>query len=306
MVVLPSVRQTIETLAYSPDGRWLAVGGSNEKAGLRIWNVANQTPFDEQPPERAGVYQLQWYADRPLKLVVGFRAVGLHVYAFNGRNLELLQRADKLLVDATEPKTLWYTNRDGQRSSFFLESTLRPDGQLWPIWRDQLGGGWGLIARALDKKRFVSAEYHYVDDNLRGAVVILVRSRKEGAVLHHFPFPHKTLDAMAASPNGKFVAFANRKSIQIWRGSSGYEFVTELKPDNRRQYTSIAFHPTGRFLAATGNDGTVQFFETSSWQRTHTFDWNIGRMRCLAFSPDDLSIAAGGDTGDVVIWDIEP
>lgn len=305
MVVLPSVHQTIETLAFSPEGRWLAVGGSNEKNGLRIWNVARQTPFKEDNPEPAAVYQLQWNAGRPLKLVVGYRAKGLYIYAFNGRNFDRLQTADKLLVEANDHKTIWYTNRDGQRSSYFIESTLKPDGQLWPIWRASLGGGWGLIARAINKKRFVSAEFHFVNSDFRGATTILVRSRIDGTILHQFPFPHKTLDAMAVSPDGKTVVFASRKSIQIWKGTAGYEFVTELQNDNRRQYTSIEFHPSGRWMAAASNDGSVQFFETTNWRRTYAFDWNIGRMRCLAFSPDGLVAAAGSDTGNVVVWDID-
>jgi WD40 repeat protein len=305
MMIFPSVRQTIETLAFSPDGRWLAVGGSSEKAGLQIWNVANQSPIEELSSEKAGVYQLQWIAGRPLRLVVGFRAIGLFVYSFNGRNLNQLQGADKLLVNATDPKTLWYTSRTGQRSGFLIESTLKPDGLFRPIWRDQLGGGWGLMARALDKKRFVSAEYHYLNDDFRGAVQIFVRSRVNGTILHHFPYLFQSLDAMAVSPNGKAIGFASRKSVQIWSGADGYEMVTELKNDNRRQFTSIAFHPSGRYLAAASNDGTVQFVETTNWQRSHAFEWNIGRMRCLAFSPDGLSAAAGSDSGTVVIWDID-
>jgi WD40 repeat protein len=36
-----------------------------------------------------------------------------------------------------------------------------------------------------------------------------------------------------------------------------------------------------------------------------TFTWDIGRMRSIAFSPDGALAAAGGDTGKVVVWDVD-
>jgi len=75
--------------------------------------------------------------------------------------------------------------------------------------------------------------------------------------------------------------------------------------DNRQGFTGIAFHPSGRYLAATSNDKTVKLFDSGSWQLAKTYTWGIGKLRSIAFSPDGMLAAAGSDTGKVVVWDLD-
>ncbi|WP_162672831.1 hypothetical protein [Gemmata massiliana] len=63
--------------------------------------------------------------------------------------------------------------------------------------------------------------------------------------------------------------------------------------------------PSGKYLAATSNDATVKVYDTTTWELSRTFTWNIGRMRSIAFSPDGALAAAGGDAGKVVVWDVD-
>ena len=75
--------------------------------------------------------------------------------------------------------------------------------------------------------------------------------------------------------------------------------------DNNKRFTGLAFHPSGRYLAATSNDATVKLYDTSTWEVVQTFDWDIGRLRSVAFSPDGMLAAAGGDKGKIVVWDVD-
>ena len=78
-----------------------------------------------------------------------------------------------------------------------------------------------------------------------------------------------------------------------------------LSADRRQHFTGLAFHPSGRFLAATSNDNTVKLYDTTTWEMAHAFDWQIGRLRSVAISPDGTLAAAGGDKGKIVVWDFD-
>jgi WD40 repeat protein len=79
----------------------------------------------------------------------------------------------------------------------------------------------------------------------------------------------------------------------------------EWRNNSRKSFTDLAFHPSGRCLAVTSNDGTVRFYDTTTWQLAETFTWNVGKMVGIAFSPDGALAAAGSDTGQIVIWDVD-
>ncbi len=75
--------------------------------------------------------------------------------------------------------------------------------------------------------------------------------------------------------------------------------------DTPKEFTGLAFHPSGRYLAATSNDGTVKLYDTFTWKVVQRFDWDIGRLRSAVFSPDGMLAAAGGDDGKIVVWDLD-
>lgn len=70
-------------------------------------------------------------------------------------------------------------------------------------------------------------------------------------------------------------------------------------------FIDAAFHPTGRYFAATTNDGMVTLYDPTSWESTATYSWNIGRLRSVAFSPDGTLAAVGSNTGKIVVWDVD-
>ena len=78
-----------------------------------------------------------------------------------------------------------------------------------------------------------------------------------------------------------------------------------FRNDNRKEFTGLAFHPSGRYLAATSNDATVKLYDTTTWALAQAFNWDIGRLRSVSFSPNGMLAAAGGDKGKIVIWDVD-
>ncbi len=107
------------------------------------------------------------------------------------------------------------------------------------------------------------------------------------------------------APDTRLIANVFAKDISIFARGPGLRKLLTLRNDNRKEFTSIAFHSSGRFLAATSNDATVKLYDTTTWEVARTFTWDIGRMRSIAFSPDGTLAAAGSDKGKVVVWDVD-
>src|SRR5262249_2361197 len=107
----------------------------------------------------------------------------------------------------------------------------------------------------------------------------------------------------AADPTGdRLVQYDAGKLIVSELSGDPFASPQIVASGGRKHCTPVAFHPSGRYLAATSNDETVKLYDTATWQLAKTFTWQVGRLRSVAFSPDGTRAAVGSDTGKVVVW----
>src|SRR5207244_11325477 len=72
-----------------------------------------------------------------------------------------------------------------------------------------------------------------------------------------------------------------------------------------KHFTSVAFNHSGARLATTSNDTAATIWDTATWEVQRRYEWQIGRLRTVCFAQDGLRCAAGSDTGQVVVWDLD-
>jgi WD40 repeat protein len=68
----------------------------------------------------------------------------------------------------------------------------------------------------------------------------------------------------------------------------------------------VAYTPDGTRLVTASSDGSVRFWDARTGAMRGSFDWQAGKVRCVAVSPDGLTVASGGQDGRIVIADVEP
>jgi WD40 repeat protein len=74
---------------------------------------------------------------------------------------------------------------------------------------------------------------------------------------------------------------------------------------SRHHFSSLVFHPSGRRVLVGSGDGTVRLYDPANGAVVKVFAWPVGKVRSVAVSPDGMLAAAGGDKGQVVVWDVD-
>ena len=135
---------------------------------------------------------------------------------------------------------------------------------------------------------------------------LAIRSRADGRLLQSSPNEVFNSEIRVfGSPWSDAIIIQDRTRFRVSHSDDLAAPPHVIRNDKRRDFTGIAFHPSGRYLAATSNDATVKLYDTTTWEVARTFTWNIGKMRSIAFSHDGTLAAAGSDTGKVVVWDVD-
>jgi len=131
-----------------------------------------------------------------------------------------------------------------------------------------------------------------------------LRSAADGRREKTGPYPYSYASPLTFSPDGGQLVAVRDMTLLVWP-VPGLGEPRGVRNDTRKHFTAAAYHPSGRYLFATSNDATVHVFDAAGWERVGRFTWNVGRLRSVAVSPDGSLAAAGGDKGEVVVWDVD-
>lgn len=133
---------------------------------------------------------------------------------------------------------------------------------------------------------------------LKSASVFALANGAQTATLAH----PRGVNALTFSRDGRWLATAASGTVRVWDPESG-ECVRQFK-SLKGNVRTVAFHPAGQFLAVSGQDEMVRFWDVGSGRELGRYEWGAGVAAHLAFSPDGLTAVAGCARG-VVVWDVD-
>lgn len=312
--------QSLRSVSFSPNGRWLASAGWD---GILLWDLMR------------GVAETPAFLDDAFVSVVAFSpegnrvALGTHggaIWVWDVQRRQAAQLEDQETVEMPMPVYYWGSGAEDA------------DERGW--WRGKrriTSLGWSNDGRYLVWSSYsgcMACEFHDSEPRTR-------------------PFHDQSLTTtVSLSPDGRTVASAGMGSEIILRDLCSWRVVARLRHEAFENCRDLAFSPDGRTLAAALAGGVqlwdvaeqklrVQYQEhrdlvsgiafssdgrrllTCSWDETarlyemdpHTgrpstllgsYDWKLGRLFDVAFSADGmLAAACGHEEPYLVVWDVE-
>ncbi|RKU18685.1 hypothetical protein C6503_09110 [Candidatus Poribacteria bacterium] len=265
-----------ESLAFSPDGRFLAnrsgdyfynLGESRWAKKVELWEVATgqEVPFPDMPS-----------------------AAAVLCFSEDGKTLISLRKSRDIIsrLDIETGKQTF--NKLGKRPGYVHREVyaLRsdkiaigmPNGNI-ELWDTTTGKRLSTLRENVKKLEVPDELVGLIDD--------------ENSVF-----------ALTFSPDGTRLASANRDTtVQLWDITNKTEPITLRRHTN--EPTELAFSPDGKMLASGGADKRVQLCDTTTGKPIGTCTGHVSDIRALAFSPDGKMLASGSSDGTIRFWNTQ-
>jgi len=300
---------TINSVAFSPDGHTVLSLSNRPASILKLWDITS---------------------GREIRTFIGHSGT-VHSAAFSpdGRTVVSV-RWDESNEKATVP--LWDVASGHELRTFAAHSfdddfnvfsvAFSPDGhtalfgsraiRLWDIasgheLKTFRGGADAKMGTATDP---MASDIYSVAFSPDGRTVlsgsedhtVKLWDVASGREVRTFTGHSESVSSVAFSPDGHTALSGSRdETIKLWDVASGRELRTFA---GHSDYVwSVAFSPGGRTVVSGSGDGTVKLWDIASGNELSTFTGHSGKVESVAFSSDGRVVLSGGDDGSIRLWD---
>ncbi|MEZ0229975.1 MAG: WD40 repeat domain-containing protein, partial [Planctomycetota bacterium] len=270
-----------DALAWSPDGKLLALGGRDN--AIRVWNVEERKETRLLGHE-GWVTGLAWSPD------------GKTLWSASA------DRSVRAWQSGKATKKL-----EGHRN--FIELlACSPDGKLVASWsRDGLLKLWDAATgkERLSRHLLVAAFAFSPDGQALAVASGQAVSAWSAETLKPLPGPagHEAIATCVAFANDgrRVVSGGMDETLRVWEADGREARRLEAHMNG---VSALAFAPDGHHLVSGGRDAVVRVWDASSWAQVAVLECHGDAVTGVAFSADGKLVASLGDN-TIRIWDVE-
>jgi hypothetical protein len=287
LAVLEGNAGPVWTLAFTPDGKTMAVGADD--GSVKIWDVARREVRLTLPAHKGPVWSVAFAPDGTLATAGEDGSVRLWApNTFEESKLIVHPKAVRAVAFAPDGRTLAIGGRDG---------AIR----LWDMTAGQdvtaqFRGHEGVVmalAFSPDGRTLASASGDKTVrlwDVASGREKVTLRGHSGGVY------------AVAFAPGGRSVLTGGwDRTARLWDASTGSQRA--VLEGHEQDIWSVAFAPDGTSLATAGEDRQIRLWDSVNFRSRRTLHGHTGTLYAIAFVPDGSLLASGGRDGTVRLWD---
>jgi WD40 repeat protein len=293
LVVQTGHSDSIDSVAFSPDGKTLA-SGSWDKT-IKLWDVSTGTEL-RTLKQSSSVDSVAFSPDGTTLASAssanssagGDATIKLWDIS-TGKELRTLKGVAEPISFSPDGKTLAGASWDGQRYT----------AKRWDVSTGKelrtLEVLAGSVAFSPDGKTIASG---ITDDTVK------LWDAATGKELRTLKGRLGRL--IAFSPDGKLLASANwdefpslKETVRLWDVHTGTVLRTFKESTDH-----VAFSPDGTIFATENDGGTITLWEVSTGIQLRTLEGEVSGIYPLAFSPDGKTLASGEGDGVVRLWQL--
>ena len=281
-------KDTITSMAFSPDGRMLAT--ASDDSSVRLWDGESGIEQRAIKVHEGHVLSVAWTSDGRYVMSGGDDG-HMKLCDLRGREVRDLNFDDPVSSIATSP--------DGTLVAFGLKGgSLRlVDAKTWSQTRDiGIGEAVGALAFSSDGSMLAVGD---------GAGTVSIYDARSGKKTRRCQGHTEEVKSVCFRKDGSLLASAaNDQTVRLWDPGTG-RAVRTLTGHSGVVF-GVAFSPDGSALASVSHDESVRIWDPSSgkekacWESGHR-----GKIYCVAYRPDGKVLATGGDDRSAILWFLE-
>ena len=294
----------IERLSFSPDGVWVAAGTATrethplDEPRVYVWRGSVNGAPEIEIELDTSINEMQFTPDgRALVTLTEDGSLESWRVGESEGEGEFAPMDYAELQEA--PSGLAFINSDGA-VAVGNETTVelfQPNLDHWHTLRPAgLGYVWAVAAQMQDNLLAVGGEAMFVQLwQIRPLQKAVWEARGHTAPIMQLEF--HPLEAMLAG-------VADDGTVWVWDLNANPETPLQLETGEAVLINVIAFSPNGQWLACGDDEGRVTVWDCHTWERLGATTSYVSPVIALTFHPENWSLIAGHEDGQIQTWQI--